>query len=64
MLCVTDSHDYQLVTWSKDQSLRLWRIDPQLQMVSDQGTLLSQNLLVSVGGVLIQGLVVTCCNVI
>ncbi|KAG1704370.1 GATOR complex protein WDR59 [Nymphon striatum] len=24
-------HQYQLVTWSKDQSLRIWTIDPQLQ---------------------------------
>ena len=46
MLCVAaDSHDYQLVTWSKDQSLRLWRIDPQLQMVSSsQGILFSQKI--------------------
>lgn len=26
-----DSADYQLITWSKDQSLRIWRIDPFLQ---------------------------------
>ncbi|XP_074645024.1 GATOR2 complex protein WDR59-like isoform X3 [Tubulanus polymorphus] len=26
-----DGGDYQLVTWSKDQSLRIWRIDPHLQ---------------------------------
>ncbi|XP_035678671.1 GATOR complex protein WDR59-like isoform X2 [Branchiostoma floridae] len=26
-----DNADYQLVTWSKDQSLRIWKIDPQLQ---------------------------------
>ncbi|XP_078335515.1 GATOR2 complex protein WDR59-like isoform X5 [Crassostrea virginica] len=25
------SKDHQLVTWSKDQSLRIWKIDPQLQ---------------------------------
>ncbi|XP_061878658.1 GATOR2 complex protein WDR59-like [Entelurus aequoreus] len=23
--------DYQLVTWSRDQTLRIWRVDPQLQ---------------------------------
>ncbi|ELT94839.1 hypothetical protein CAPTEDRAFT_124558 [Capitella teleta] len=28
-----DCNDYQLVTWSKDQSLRLWRIDSNLQKV-------------------------------
>ena len=28
-----DCADYQLVTWSRDQSLRLWRIDTQLQKV-------------------------------
>ncbi|GLV45719.1 WD repeat domain 59 [Carabus blaptoides fortunei] len=27
----TDTSDYQLVTWSKDQTLRVWRIDPYLQ---------------------------------
>ncbi|XP_024911189.1 GATOR complex protein WDR59 isoform X2 [Cynoglossus semilaevis] len=26
-----DSKDYQLVTWSRDQTLRIWRVDPQLQ---------------------------------
>lgn len=25
--------DHQLVTWSKDQSLRIWKIDAQLQKV-------------------------------
>ncbi|XP_027137018.1 GATOR complex protein WDR59 isoform X1 [Larimichthys crocea] len=25
------SKDYQLVTWSRDQTLRIWRVDPQLQ---------------------------------
>ena len=25
--------DYHLVTWSKDQSLRIWKIDPHLQKV-------------------------------
>ncbi|XP_056267913.1 GATOR complex protein WDR59 [Pseudoliparis swirei] len=25
------SQDYQLVTWSRDQTLRVWRVDPQLQ---------------------------------
>uniref|UniRef100_A0A3Q0QUS7 WD repeat domain 59 n=1 Tax=Amphilophus citrinellus TaxID=61819 RepID=A0A3Q0QUS7_AMPCI len=28
------SKDYQLVTWSRDQTLRIWRVDPQLQKVS------------------------------
>lgn len=27
------SKDYQLVTWSRDQTLRMWRIDSQLQRV-------------------------------
>ncbi|KAM3625977.1 uncharacterized protein V6R79_020733 [Siganus canaliculatus] len=27
------SKDYQLVTWSRDQTLRIWRVDPQLQML-------------------------------
>ncbi|XP_063236858.1 GATOR2 complex protein WDR59 isoform X2 [Bacillus rossius redtenbacheri] len=26
-----DSQDYQLITWSKDQSLRVWKIEPFLQ---------------------------------
>uniref|UniRef100_A0A3B4GSW8 WD repeat domain 59 n=1 Tax=Pundamilia nyererei TaxID=303518 RepID=A0A3B4GSW8_9CICH len=26
-----ESKDYQLVTWSRDQTLRIWRVDPQLQ---------------------------------
>jgi len=26
-----DDEDYQLVTWSKDQSLRIWRVDSNLQ---------------------------------
>ncbi|XP_059471344.1 GATOR complex protein WDR59 isoform X2 [Neocloeon triangulifer] len=26
-----DNHDFQLVTWCKDQSLRIWRIEPSLQ---------------------------------
>ena len=28
-----DDDDYQLVTWSKDQSLRIWRVDTNLQKV-------------------------------
>ena len=28
-----DDEDYQLVTWSKDQSLRIWRVDSNLQKV-------------------------------
>uniref|UniRef100_A0A3P8RJ04 WD repeat domain 59 n=1 Tax=Amphiprion percula TaxID=161767 RepID=A0A3P8RJ04_AMPPE len=27
------SKDFQLVTWSRDQTLRIWRVDPQLQKV-------------------------------
>lgn len=27
------SKDYQLVTWSRDQTLRMWRVDSQLQRV-------------------------------
>ena len=26
-----DFSDYQLITWSRDQSLRIWRIEPFLQ---------------------------------
>uniref|UniRef100_A0A3Q3W2H1 RWD domain-containing protein n=1 Tax=Mola mola TaxID=94237 RepID=A0A3Q3W2H1_MOLML len=26
-----ESKDYQLLTWSRDQTLRIWRVDPQLQ---------------------------------
>lgn len=33
-VCVSGSKDYQLVTWSRDQTLRIWRVDPQLQRVS------------------------------
>ncbi|KAJ4922273.1 hypothetical protein JOQ06_021617, partial [Pogonophryne albipinna] len=29
------SKDYQLVTWSRDQTLRIWRVDPQLQKEPD-----------------------------
>ena len=28
-----DDDDYQLVTWSKDQSLRIWRVDTNFQKV-------------------------------
>lgn len=28
-----DDDDYQLITWSKDQSLRIWRVDVNLQKV-------------------------------
>uniref|UniRef100_A0A8C6KWS3 WD repeat domain 59 n=1 Tax=Nothobranchius furzeri TaxID=105023 RepID=A0A8C6KWS3_NOTFU len=27
------SKDFQLVTWSRDQTMRIWRVDPQLQKV-------------------------------
>lgn len=27
------SKDYQLATWSRDQTLRMWRVDCQLQRV-------------------------------
>uniref|UniRef100_G3PZZ6 WD repeat domain 59 n=1 Tax=Gasterosteus aculeatus aculeatus TaxID=481459 RepID=G3PZZ6_GASAC len=38
------SKDYQLVTWSRDQTLRIWRVDPQLQKlcVSDGGEELTE----------------------
>lgn len=29
----SDNSDYQLVTWSKDQTLRVWRIDTYLQVI-------------------------------
>ncbi|CAH1780353.1 unnamed protein product [Owenia fusiformis] len=30
--CIQEgTKDYQLVTWSRDQSLRIWKVDPQLQ---------------------------------
>ncbi|XP_073988068.1 WD repeat domain 59 isoform X2 [Rhodnius prolixus] len=29
-----DSVDYQLITWSKDQRLRIWQIEPYLQKIS------------------------------
>uniref|UniRef100_A0A8B9KJ30 RWD domain-containing protein n=1 Tax=Astyanax mexicanus TaxID=7994 RepID=A0A8B9KJ30_ASTMX len=32
------SKDCQLVTWSRDQTLRIWRVDPQLQKVRAGGT--------------------------
>lgn len=35
-LLIAGSKDYQLVTWSRDQTLRIWRVDPQLQKVSAQ----------------------------
>lgn len=31
------SKDCQLVTWSRDQTLRIWRVDPHLQKVSAVG---------------------------
>lgn len=31
-ICLDDD-DYQLITWSKDQSLRIWRVDVNLQKV-------------------------------
>ena len=33
--CCLD-HSYQLVTWSKDQSLRLWTIEPMVLKVQDR----------------------------
>lgn len=36
-VCFPGSKDYQLVTWSRDQTLRIWRVDPQLQRVSLDG---------------------------
>lgn len=33
-----ETKDYQLVTWSKDQSLRIWRIDSQLQKLCGHDT--------------------------
>ena len=36
MNCIClDDDDYQLITWSKDQSLRIWRVDVNLQKVSE-----------------------------
>ena len=29
--CGTGALDYQMVTWSKDQSLRMWALDPETQ---------------------------------
>ncbi|XP_055010272.1 GATOR complex protein WDR59 isoform X2 [Boleophthalmus pectinirostris] len=42
------SKDYQLVTWSRDQTLRIWRVDPQLQRlcVSDVDDLMEDLTLV------------------
>ena len=34
IIIILGSKDHQLVTWSKDQSLRIWKIDPQLQKVN------------------------------
>lgn len=31
--CLSGSKDCQLVTWSRDQTLRMWRVDCQLQRV-------------------------------
>ncbi|XP_033936142.1 GATOR2 complex protein WDR59, partial [Pseudochaenichthys georgianus] len=44
------SKDYQLVTWSRDQTLRLWRVDPQLQKlcVSDVGEELMEGMSLTV----------------
>ncbi|XP_053401808.1 GATOR complex protein WDR59-like isoform X3 [Mercenaria mercenaria] len=33
------SRDYQLVTWSKDQSLKIWKVDTQLQRLCGHDTL-------------------------
>ena len=47
MLCsVTGVRDQQLVTWSRDQSLRIWRIEPNLQRVGG----VSQALLIAGAG--------------
>ena len=32
---LTDSGDYELVSWSRDQTLRLWKMDVQLKKVSE-----------------------------
>ncbi|KAK5873492.1 hypothetical protein PBY51_018528 [Eleginops maclovinus] len=44
------SKDYQLVTWSRDQTLRIWRVDPQLQKlcVSDMGEELMEGMSLTV----------------
>ncbi|KAK5914860.1 hypothetical protein CesoFtcFv8_000507 [Champsocephalus esox] len=44
------SKDYQLVTWSRDQTLRIWRVDPQLQKlcVSDVGEELMEGMSLAV----------------
>ncbi|XP_033989756.1 GATOR complex protein WDR59 [Trematomus bernacchii] len=44
------SKDYQLVTWSRDQTLRIWRVDPQLQKlcVSDVGEELMEGMSLTV----------------
>lgn len=33
LVCASGCKDFQLVTWSRDQTLRIWRLDPQLQKV-------------------------------
>ncbi|XP_060605078.1 GATOR complex protein WDR59-like isoform X6 [Ruditapes philippinarum] len=33
------TRDYQLVTWSKDQTLKIWKVDPQLQRMCGHETL-------------------------
>ncbi|KAF3832168.1 hypothetical protein F7725_025833 [Dissostichus mawsoni] len=45
-----DDVDYQLVTWSRDQTLRIWRVDPQLQKlcVSDVGEELMEGMSLTV----------------
>lgn len=43
------SKDYQLVTWSRDQTLRMWRIDSQLQRVCGALALETQTVFLQAG---------------
>ncbi|KAJ8303235.1 hypothetical protein KUTeg_019631 [Tegillarca granosa] len=49
------SRDIQLVTWSKDHSLRIWKIDPQLQRNGQDRVYTEQQLLTSTSPDVIPG---------
>lgn len=36
ILAISDGSDYQLITWSKDQTLRIWEVDKYLQEVCNR----------------------------
>lgn len=47
-----DSSDYQLITWSRDQTLRIWKIEPFLQKLCGHQTEEDSNTILSNGSAL------------